>query len=164
MAATVKCQWCHTPVVTAAKVEYKGRNYHVKCHQAILKRDEFLDYVCEKQFLISPGPTIFAQRKSFIKKYGYTDEEMLMAAKYIHEVIQKDKFVEEWQGSIGLIPSVMERAKAHWAEQEQKQKRLEKITKEVLESPPQTVVIKASMPVEKPKNFIDPLSILEGED
>ena len=72
MAATITCQWCRTPVVTAAKVMYKNKAYHAKCAREIADRDEFLDYICKQQFLISPGPVIYRQRKNFVEKYGYT--------------------------------------------------------------------------------------------
>ena len=124
MAKTVKCQWCGTQVVTAARVIYKNKSYHVKCEQEIQDRDEFLDYVCRQQFLKSPGPTIYRQRLAFIKKYGYTDKEMYYAVKYIYEIIRKGKDDAKWNDTIGLIPHIMEDAKAHWAAEEEKQEKI----------------------------------------
>ena len=162
MAATVLCQWCRTPVVSAAKVMYKNKAYHVKCAQDIADRDEFMDYICKQQFLISPGPTIYQQRQAFVKKYGYTDREMLNAARYVYEIVQKGKYDEKWQGTIGLIPHVMEASKEYWANEAARKERI--IDKLNALPPQQEIVINAPVPVDKPKKFIDPLSILEEEE
>ena len=161
-AKTITCQWCRTPVVIAAKVTYKNKAYHVKCAQEIADRDEFLDYVCKQQFLLSPGPTIYRQRKNFIEKYGYTDKEMLQAARYIHEVVNKGKNREQWNETIGLIPHVMEDAKEHWAKEEARKTIIADYFAALPEQ--KEIVIHAPAPTEKPKRFIDPLSILKEEE
>lgn len=115
---TVKCSWCSTPVVKAAAVRYKNKNYHVVCAQAIKDRDEFLGYVCRQQHLKSPGPLLYNQRKVFIEKYGYTDSEMLMAMRYFHEVAKKKGATE---GTIGVIPLVMEDAREYYRKQKARQ-------------------------------------------
>lgn len=162
MAKTVKCQWCGTPVVVAARVIYKKKSYHVKCAKEIQDRDEFLDYVCQQQFLKSPGPTIYGQRLSFIKKYGYTDKDMLQAVRYIYEVVRKGKNDAKWNDTIGLIPHIMDDAKAHWAAEEAKQNRLVQSFKRM--KPTEEIVIHVQPKKQESKiGFIDPMSLLEEE-
>ena len=163
---TVKCQWCHTPVVKMAREIYNGKSYHDKCVIEIKARDALFAYVCEKQFLVSPGPQIMSQRKAFIAKYGYTDDDMLKAARYIHEVIQKDKYDEQYQGTIGLIPHVMDEALEYWKQEEARQKRIADRYVEVGE--PQEHIIKVNKLETRAKpirGLIDPNTIIleEGE-
>lgn len=168
-----KCLLCEQFMEGGEGVFYKNSRYaHPAC---IEKRDstpeamaeadrvEFLGYLKEKQLLTEPVQyqRISRQRKNFIAKYGWSDKEMLLAMKYWHEVVSP-KFNPKYQGSIIILPNIMEEALLHWKQEEKKEKvRIEKA--KIVGGPEERiVVVGAPTPrLRKDPREVDPNAPLE---
>lgn len=156
------CFECKSRVLKVDAI-YDGHYYHKDCYQKVLDRKEFIEYVSRLFGLISPGPTIYSQRKVFMEKYGYTDREMIDVLRYVYEI--KKAKIEGAKERIGIIPLAYEEAMAYYKGEREKQLDVaNKMAKIIENQKTQVLYVKPSKPIVRNKQFIDPESIYEMED
>lgn len=158
-----KCAKCKQEVVLSAASMKNGKPYHVKCASDLEGKKRLYDYLNEQAKNYINWATVTSQCKNFQKQYGYSYDELLLAARYQYEVLQPNgpRNTEHAKG-IGLLPHIMEEALAYWKEDEARKAKI--LAQFEAMAPQKEIVIKAPAPAEKPKKFIDPLSILEKEE
>lgn len=108
--------------------------YHKSCYenwkrdtanlQMAKEDDEWIDYIYDFIGRDLKGKYNYlkceSQRKSFIKKYGYTNKGMFFALKYYYE-IQNNPW-DKAEGGIGIIPYIYNDTCAYWEKRYLKQK------------------------------------------
>lgn len=155
---TTTCHKCKTPVVISASETWEGKMYHVKCLREVQGKRALYDYLNEKAKATIDWSRVTSQCKHFMRIHKYTYEDLLLAARYQFEVLQpKGPRSEEHARGIGLLPHIMEDAKAHWAEEEKRQKSIAKQMESMGEQQTITVSVK---PTVSEKKLLDPLTIL----
>ena len=126
--ALVKCAYCGSQTVnknSSDYIRYKNKNYHLECAKLQEERDNFYSYLCLILGLKAPGPRIYSQANTFIKKYNYTYEGMRRTLYYLYEIKKhKDHYSIE-NKTIGLIPYCYDEAQAYFDKINLKKKRAE---------------------------------------
>lgn len=115
----VKCPSCHTLNPKSITVEHNKRYYCSPCYElkTAPKMKTEWDYLFEtiKKYYGSVTPVMFKQLKDYREQsqYKFTDAGMRLTLIYYHEVLQKP--VED-KTTLGIIPYVYHKAKAHYTE------------------------------------------------
>ena len=146
--ALVKCAYCGSQTVDKKSndyVRYKDANYHAVCAQLQQEKDSFYSYVCFRLGLKAPGPRIYSQANSFIKKYSYTYHGMEQALKYLYEVKNhKDNYSIE-NKTIGLIPYCYDEAQEYFNRIEQR-KELATMSSDICRAQEKIITVKMNEP------------------
>lgn len=163
MARVYKCHECKLNILTEEAISDNGNHYHTKCYAKVLDRKNLVAYVCKLFGLKAPGPVIYAQRKTFAEKYGYTDAGMLKTLIYLYD-IKKTK-IDGAQERIGLIPYAYDEAQEYFkAEEFKKQEIAHKMAEAIRNQKIEIIHVKQLRPQEKKKDIISPDQILSMKD
>lgn len=155
----MKCYECKMDVPKADAIHSGSHYYHNGCFAVYINRQTFAEYVCRIYGLKAPGPVIYAQRKKFIEKYGYTDDGMIKALRYAYEV--KKMKISKAEERIGIIPIVYDDAQQFFDIQEDKQNKIAKGFAKVIDKE-KTIVI--STEKERPLDLYDMNALCSLED
>lgn len=154
-----KCLYCNENVDIANEpfaMPRVNRYAHFSCYEKnFTPDDEFIDKIYA--FLTSihmPYDFLMCerQRNKFVKKLGYTNENILKALKYHYKVNKGD--IVASGGRIGIVPYIYDEALKHYKDLEKTQKQLVKNIKTQTEAKQVEVVIGSGSKKEK-KNYID---------
>lgn len=163
MARTYKCFECKDNVLADGAISADGHYYHAHCYALVLDRKSLMAYICQLFRLKAPGPVIYSQRKTFMKKYNYTDAGMLKTLRYLYEV-QKTK-IDGAKERIGLIPYAYDEAQEYFIKEENQKKEIaQKMADAIINQKTEFIYIKDIRKEEPKKDFIDPASILQMDD
>lgn len=158
-----KCFECKIDVLADNAVGSDGHHYHADCYAKLLDRKTLVSYICKLFGLKAPGPVIYAQRKTFMEKYNYTDAGILKTLMYLYD-IKKTK-IDGAQERIGLIPYAYNEAQEYFAQEDYKKKEIATQMANAITNQKIELIHIKQMPKEvKKKEFIDPNSILLMED
>ena len=157
MGRLVKCAHCGEQFDKDNGKRYKNKNYHKKCYDIVVERDELVACICKIFHLKKAGPRNYAMIKSYLEK-GYTYKGMENALKYFYEV--QNHPIDKANESIGIIPYIYEEAQNYFNRIMMQQ---DKITKMLEEKNKDTIkVTMSNAPKKKKKQLLD-LDLLEGE-
>ena len=163
MSGVVPCHYCKTPVVVSASISFDGKTCHVACAEKEKDRRALYDYLNNARGHVIDWRRVGSQRKNFSLRFGYTDKDLLAAARYQEEILQpKGARNPDHEKGIGLLPHIIEEAKEYWEKEAKEQEKIAKSFRTVEESKVVAITIDSSKP-EKKKNYIDPLAFLEKE-
>ena len=134
-----------------------NRYAHKKCYEANYtedqaKIDEIYAYLtsllikydyqmCEKQ------------RESYIKKYGYTNEGILLSLKYFYEV--KKQSPDRSGNRIGIVPYVYDEAQAYFEELYKRKKQIAKDAKKLIGKEKRIITVEEDDNIVADKGYID---------
>lgn len=119
--ATVKCYYCEQQVEKTEAVKYKKMNYHPKCCELKMAKDELCDYICKLYGLKRPGPTINSQIANLLQTYpSFTYKGLKEALVYYHEVL-KNPVKDKYRNTIGIVTRIYSDAQNYFDNLDKKQ-------------------------------------------